>query len=1012
MAASIGAKIGLEGEAEFRQALSGIDTGLKTLRTEMTAVTSGFDRSDKSVQKLSAQNEVLTKTIEAQKNKVNELQKQVEKSAAAYGEADSRTQKYQQQLNQATAALNRSELQFKSNEAAIKNHTAETVKATMQTEEMKKAQERLKGTMTAVKVAVVAVVGAMATMAYKAGTSADDLNTLAAQTGLTTNEIQRFQFATEIIDVSLETLTKSMARLIRNMQGARQGSKNQIEAFEELGVTILENDGKLRNHHDVFEEIIDALGKTENETQRDAIAMQFFGRSAQELNPLILGGAEALRELGDEAEAAGLILSQEALDGANELNDAIDKLKATATNTFLKIGSEIATGLTPYVADLGEKLKNMDFSWLVKGFEFIIKNGKLIITTITAIGAGMLAWNVSQTIYAVVSAIKVWQGALKAAELAQYGLNAAMAANPIGIVITLVATLAAGLWAYSKMAGAATTESEKFSEAAKDAAKSADGLKDSVSELNAKHEVQAEQVRNLTDELYKLSGELQSGRLSELEAAAVKEQMNDILRQLHNILPDVRIELDKETGAIITQKGEIESLIDSYIRLAKAKAAQSILEKTELELLENQVKLRQASDELAKAEYNVQAFAPTGQAEMEKAYGLGGFFDTKTQHWKQSKDDVKEYTDSINALTAANAELEAQSKILQDIIRENGGVTTETTEKVKGYESAVTGAAGATKAAAKDETKTLKDEYTERLKNLKYNFEMEYITEKQYYSGIETLRDMYFETDSEEWQKHTLEIRNYQKKTFEGAKKEIETLSKEIFDSMKSEYDGLENVRKTFETRLNGYAKLFQDIKITSGEGTVEFRVLGDIQKANAEMEIYRDLLLAVKERGGEDMFQALRELDPAEAAQNAELLLQASDEDFNRYLQGLKDNKELSREISELFFTDEATEIAEKYAEQLKDLEGNYYEVGENYAEALGEGFKAQLDAVFAGLKNEITGKIQSINAAFGGNVSAARQPLSITNNLTVAGGAPTTSFTNALARTFKILNIKGALD
>ena len=69
--------------------------------------------------------------------------------------------------------------------------------------------------------------------------------------------------------------------------------------------SIEDSTGKLRDRQEVFYEAIAALGKIADETERDIVAMNLFGKSAQELNPLIQGGAETLRQLGDEAERAG-----------------------------------------------------------------------------------------------------------------------------------------------------------------------------------------------------------------------------------------------------------------------------------------------------------------------------------------------------------------------------------------------------------------------------------------------------------------------------------------------------------------------------------------------------------------------------------------------------------------------------------------------------------------------------------------------------------------------------------
>jgi hypothetical protein len=111
----IGVKLGVEGESEFKNALKEINTNLKTLGTEMKAVTSAFDRNDTSIENLSEQNKVLNKQIDEQKNKLGLLKAKLAEAAAEYGENDAKTQKWQQQVNLATAALNKSELQLKNN---------------------------------------------------------------------------------------------------------------------------------------------------------------------------------------------------------------------------------------------------------------------------------------------------------------------------------------------------------------------------------------------------------------------------------------------------------------------------------------------------------------------------------------------------------------------------------------------------------------------------------------------------------------------------------------------------------------------------------------------------------------------------------------------------------------------------------------------------------------------------------------------------------------------------------
>lgn len=68
MSDNFGLKIGIEGEKEFKNALRDINQSFKVLGSEMKLVSSEFDRNDKSVQAITARNEVLNKAIEAQKD--------------------------------------------------------------------------------------------------------------------------------------------------------------------------------------------------------------------------------------------------------------------------------------------------------------------------------------------------------------------------------------------------------------------------------------------------------------------------------------------------------------------------------------------------------------------------------------------------------------------------------------------------------------------------------------------------------------------------------------------------------------------------------------------------------------------------------------------------------------------------------------------------------------------------------------------------------------------------------
>lgn len=303
-----------------------------------------------------------------------------------------------------------------------------------------------------ISAAGAAVATGLGAMAVNAGKSADDINTLAKVTGLSTEQIQKFAYATDLIDVSMDTLTGSMSKMIKNMATARKGTGDAAEAFKTLRVRFKNADGSLRDSQTVFSKTITALGKVRNETERNSLAMAIFGKSAQELNPLILGGAEQLEQLGKEAEAAGLILSQEALDGANAFNDELDSLKATASATAKVVGSELAAELLPVMKDLAVALKGV-MEW-VRGLDGESLKMIAVIGVVLGVIAPLLAL-LGQMAFGINQLVMLWP---KLAAITKIGglIKTAMAgiSGTVGGLASAFSGLVTGIG--SALSGAAT----------------------------------------------------------------------------------------------------------------------------------------------------------------------------------------------------------------------------------------------------------------------------------------------------------------------------------------------------------------------------------------------------------------------------------------------------------------------------------------------------------------------------------------------------------------------------
>ena len=253
-----------------------------------------------------------------------------------------------------------------------------------------KAAEKTK----AMSAAAAGLGAAMLGNAYNAAKSADDINTLAKQYGVSVREIQRMNYAQDLIDVSTKDMLASYAKLTKQM-----GSGS--EAFKTLGVNIYDIHGELRDSQDVWYDTLEALSKVSNETERDVLAMDLFGKSAASLSGIIDDGGESLKTLGQEAEDAGLILSQDALDGANQFNDAIDKLKATSTQAFMEAGASLATNLVPALEKLVEVVSKV-LTWFgnldggtqtiilsILGLVAAISPVLSLVSTLTGLAAGL-----------------------------------------------------------------------------------------------------------------------------------------------------------------------------------------------------------------------------------------------------------------------------------------------------------------------------------------------------------------------------------------------------------------------------------------------------------------------------------------------------------------------------------------------------------------------------------------------------------------------------------------------
>lgn len=373
-----------EGEKEYRQALKEINGGLSVLSAESKKLQEQYKGNEKSLEALTATNENLDRVVLSLSDKLDLQKKRLAELKQAYGESDDRTLRMAKSVTDTETALIKQQRALDENTRALENFGKGEGDATRQAKGLGDALNDIGGkfgislpkemtstlngmlkvdaktlamvsSFAAAARAIYEVEKALIRMTEESAAYADEILTQSAVTGLSTEALQEYQYAAELVDVSLDTLTSSQAKMIRSMDAARRGSKEQAEAFDKLGISVQNADGTLRDAQDVFGDVIDALGAISNETERDAIAMTIFGRSARDLNPLIKAGSDGLRELAQEAHDVGYVKSREALDALGAVDDQLQRMNRSGE----ALKNQIAVGMAPAVENL--KKKGTDF---------------------------------------------------------------------------------------------------------------------------------------------------------------------------------------------------------------------------------------------------------------------------------------------------------------------------------------------------------------------------------------------------------------------------------------------------------------------------------------------------------------------------------------------------------------------------------------------------------------------------------------------------------------------------
>lgn len=297
----------------------------------------------------------------------------------------------------------------------------------------------------------------------KSTADAGDAALLAAQkTGVQIESYQRLAYAAGMAGVETTGFDDSLKFLNISIDAAGRGSKADARAFRQLGVSIKDARGQVKPTEQLMIEVADRMAAMDDGAQKTAIAMALFGRSGVDLIPMLNEGGEAIRRWGQEAQDAGLIMSEATARQADELNDSLDSLKGQVRG----LGVSVATDLLPDLIKLVGWLKRMiaankpeivrQLQNALKGVAAaapdVIRNVVAIVALLgdiaRVIGPLIRSLGGFNAVLDIMAALMIGRVAIAiwAATSAVMGLNAAMWANPIGLIIAGIAALVFAAW--------------------------------------------------------------------------------------------------------------------------------------------------------------------------------------------------------------------------------------------------------------------------------------------------------------------------------------------------------------------------------------------------------------------------------------------------------------------------------------------------------------------------------------------------------------------------------------
>ena len=335
-----------------------------------------------ALNKATKQQKAIADAVEESRKVIAQQEDALEEARKEYGAASEQAQKLNEELEYSKRVLANQENELSKANKSVSNYKTSTNYAQTAVEKLTKAQEdnaeeasslkdsvdeitdalgvdlpagaqqalgaidSIASGMDGASVGILAAVGVIVSamkafidMADETAEKVHEITEISRQFGLDPEVVQQYQYAAEVMGVSLDSVLDAQKRVVEIQGEVIDGTEEYTNIMKDLGVSIRDANGRLKDSETIMFEVFDALGKMRNEQERAVISSKLFGDQFVALTPIINDGAKSFREYMDEAKRAGYVLSEDGVRSTEEYTQAQKRLELQTEGTKKQLTS-------------------------------------------------------------------------------------------------------------------------------------------------------------------------------------------------------------------------------------------------------------------------------------------------------------------------------------------------------------------------------------------------------------------------------------------------------------------------------------------------------------------------------------------------------------------------------------------------------------------------------------------------------------------------------------------------